>query len=109
MFPQLQVTPAAPDRLVRVVSLNVAGLRAAMKKGLVDYLNLSAVDVLCLQEVKCSESCADELAPLLSLFRFHYWCSGSKPGYPPLPLTLTPHLRTKHRHQVRRRGHTVEH
>ena len=81
MFPQLQVTPAAPDRLVRVITLNVAGLRAAMKKGLVDYLKLTAVDVLCLQEVKCTESSADELAPLLSLFRFHYWCSGSKPGY----------------------------
>ncbi len=81
MFPPLEVTPAAPDRLVRVITLNVAGLRAAMKKGLVEYLKLSSVDVLCLQEVKCSESCSDELAPLLSLFRFHYWCSGSKPGY----------------------------
>jgi len=37
--------------------------------------------VLCLQEVKCNQSSAEELAPLLSMFRFHYWCSGSKPGY----------------------------
>jgi exodeoxyribonuclease-3 len=59
----------------------VAGLRAALKKGLPHYCATHGVDVLCLQEVKCNESSAEELAPLLSMFRFHYWCSGSKPGY----------------------------
>jgi exodeoxyribonuclease III len=63
------------------VTLNVAGLRAALKKGLAEYCTAHGVDVLCLQEVKCSEAVAGELAPLLSLFRFHYWCSGCKPGY----------------------------
>lgn len=80
MFPPLAVTAAAPDRLVRVVTLNVAGIRAALKKGLAEYCAAHAVDVLCLQEVKCSEG-AEELAPLLGMFRFHYWCCGSKPGY----------------------------
>jgi exodeoxyribonuclease III len=77
----LAVTSAVPDRLIRVVTLNVAGLRAALKKGLAEYCLVHRVDVLCLQEVKCDQSKAEELSSLLSIFRFHYWSSGSKPGY----------------------------
>ena len=37
---------------MRVVTLNVNGIRSAAKKGLVPWLAAQKVDVVCLQEIK---------------------------------------------------------
>ena len=37
---------------LRIVSYNVNGIRAAMKKGLVDWLKTDPADVICIQETK---------------------------------------------------------
>ena len=38
---------------MRIVSWNVNGIRAAHKKGFMDFLAADNPDVLCLQEIKC--------------------------------------------------------
>ena len=45
---------------MRILSWNVNGLRAAVKKGFFDWLNSEAPDVVCLQEVKARTEDLDE-------------------------------------------------
>jgi len=40
---------------LRVVTLNVNGIRSAAKKGLFRWLAARRADVVCLQEIKCQE------------------------------------------------------
>ena len=44
---------------MRVVSYNVNGIRAAIKKGLIDWLKEYPVDILCVQETKASSTDID--------------------------------------------------
>ena len=37
---------------MRIISYNVNGIRAAIKKGFIDWLATDPADVICLQEVK---------------------------------------------------------
>lgn len=39
---------------MRIVSYNVNGIRAAIKKGLIDWLKSYPIDVLCVQETKAT-------------------------------------------------------
>lgn len=39
---------------MQIISYNVNGIRAAIKKGLIEWLEAAAVDVLCVQETKAS-------------------------------------------------------
>tara|TARA_Y100001934_G_scaffold196609_1_gene231776 strand:+ start:1356 stop:2108 length:753 start_codon:yes stop_codon:yes gene_type:complete len=48
---------------VKFISWNVNGLRAVLKKGFLDYLELESPDVLCLQETKCTANDVDQLWP----------------------------------------------
>ena len=65
---------------MRIVSYNVNGIRAAIKKGLIEWLKEYPVDVFCVQETKASENDID-----LSLFTdlgYHIaWFSAQKKGY----------------------------
>ena len=66
---------------MNIISYNVNGIRAAMKKGFIDWLKAAQPDVLCLQETKAHE---DQL--LLHEFEeagypYHYWFSAEKKGY----------------------------
>ncbi len=66
---------------MKIVSYNVNGIRAALKKGFMEWLIATDPDVLCLQETKAHK---DQLE--LSLFEeagypFHYWFSAQKKGY----------------------------
>ena len=45
---------------MRIVSWNVNGLRACVKKGFLDFLERSGADVVCLQEVRAFEAQLDE-------------------------------------------------
>jgi exodeoxyribonuclease III len=53
---------------MRIITLNVNGVRSAAKKGLFRWLALQKADVVCLQEVKCHEDDLD--AKLHSLKAF---------------------------------------
>jgi exodeoxyribonuclease-3 len=49
---------------MKLVSFNVNGLRAALKKGLVDYLKEERADVVCIQESRCEPTDVDIDWPL---------------------------------------------
>ena len=40
---------------MKLISWNVNGLRAVLKKNFLEFLDAEQPDVLCLQEIKCSE------------------------------------------------------
>ena len=66
---------------MKIVSYNVNGIRAALKKGFSDWLVAANPDMICLQEIKAQEDQLD-----LSLFEaagypYTYWFSAQKKGY----------------------------
>ena len=64
---------------MRLISWNVNGIRAALKKGLADFLADTSPDVLCLQETKARPEQVDlplEFGPYRA-----YWNSAEKKGY----------------------------
>ena len=65
---------------MRIISYNVNGIRAAIKKGFIDWLKTGPADVVCIQETKCCEGDVD--VKLLEALGFqHYWYSAQKKGY----------------------------
>lgn len=65
---------------LRIATYNVNGIRAAMKKGLVDWLKTDPADVVCVQETKAhKDSVAHE--EITSLGYYDYWFSAQKKGY----------------------------
>jgi exodeoxyribonuclease-3 len=65
---------------MRIISYNVNGIRAAIKKGLLDWLRTDPADVICFQETKASQSDVDVIA-IEELGYKHYWYSAQKKGY----------------------------
>jgi len=66
---------------MKVISYNVNGIRAAIKKGFLDWLKSANPDVICIQETKAQKEQLD-----LQLFDdigypYHYWFSAQKKGY----------------------------
>lgn len=65
---------------MKLYSWNVNGVRAAERKGFVDWLNKTQPDVLCLQETKARKEQLPE--SLLEGHGYHtYWHSAEKAGY----------------------------
>lgn len=58
-----RVNPAsnAPQKPVRIASVNVNGIRAAYKRGMQQWLDGRDVDILCLQEVRAPDAVVHEL------------------------------------------------
>jgi exodeoxyribonuclease-3 len=65
---------------MRIISYNVNGIRAAIKKGFYDWLETNPADIICLQETKAQESDVD-LKKLEALGFEHHWFSAEKKGY----------------------------
>ena len=65
---------------MKILSYNVNGIRAALKKGFADWLKAAAPDVLCLQETKAMSSQVDT-SVFEDLGYQHYWHSAQKKGY----------------------------
>ena len=62
---------------MKLISWNVNGIRAAMKKGFLDFVSEASPDILCIQETKMQEGQAE-----VPLEGYHqYWCSAEKKGY----------------------------
>lgn len=62
---------------MKLISWNVNGLRAVMKKNFFAFLEEEQPDVLCLQETKMQEGQAEVPTP-----GYHqYWCSAERKGY----------------------------
>jgi exodeoxyribonuclease-3 len=62
---------------MNLVTWNVNGLRAAIKKGFIDFCNEEDADVYCLQETKMQEGQAEVDLPGYK----QYWNSAQKKGY----------------------------
>ena len=65
---------------MRIISYNVNGIRAAIKKGFTDWLKTNPADVICLQEVKATEKDID-VSELEALGFHHHWFCAQKKGY----------------------------
>ena len=66
--------------MLKIISYNVNGIRAAMKKGLVEFVADNDFDIVCLQETKAQADQVD-MAPFEALGYQHYWHSAQKKGY----------------------------
>jgi len=65
---------------MRIISYNVNGIRAAIKKGFVDWLHTDPADVICVQETKAEKENIDHEA-FTKLGYTGYWFSAQKKGY----------------------------
>ncbi|MCL4788487.1 MAG: exodeoxyribonuclease III [Verrucomicrobia bacterium] len=63
---------------MKLISWNVNGLRAALRKNFLDYLDAEKPDVLCLQETKCGPNDLEQLWPARYTT---YWNTAEKKGY----------------------------
>jgi exodeoxyribonuclease III len=65
---------------MRIISYNVNGIRAAINKGLLDWLKTNPADVICIQETKAVKENVDHT--LFNQLGYHdYWFSAQKKGY----------------------------
>jgi exodeoxyribonuclease III len=81
---------------MKLISWNVNGLRAVLKKNFLEFLDEEKPDVLCLQETKCSPDDVEQLWPRDYTT---YWNSAVKKGYSGTaiftktrPLSVAPHI-----------------
>ncbi len=65
---------------MRIITYNVNGIRAAMNKGLVEWVKAADPDVLCLQEIKATPDQVD-VAQFENIGYHLYWYPAQKKGY----------------------------
>lgn len=65
---------------MKIISYNVNGIRSAMDKGLISWLETQNADILCLQETKANPEQVD-FGPFEALGYQPYWHSAEKKGY----------------------------
>jgi len=66
---------------MKIISYNVNGIRAALKKGFLDWLQAANPDVICIQETKAHKSQLDLSQFENAGYPYHYWFSAQKKGY----------------------------
>ena len=66
---------------MKIVSYNVNGIRAALKKGFLEWLVATDPDVICLQEIKAQEEQLDLGVFESAGYPYNYWFSAQKKGY----------------------------
>ena len=81
---------------MKLISWNVNGLRAVLKKNFLEFLAAEKPDILCLQETKCSPDQVEQLWPANYTT---FWNSADKKGYSGTaiftksrPIKVTPHI-----------------
>ena len=81
---------------MKIISWNVNGLRAVLRKNFLEFLAAEQPDILCLQETKCRP---EQVDPLWPTDYTAFWNSAQKPGYSGTaiftktrPLKVTPHI-----------------
>ena len=66
---------------MKIISYNVNGIRAALKKDFIGWLKAANPDVLCLQEIKANKEQLDLSVFEAIGYKYHYWFSAQKKGY----------------------------
>ena len=88
---------------MKICSYNVNGIRAAIKKGFIQWLNAEGPDIICLQEIKANQ---DQIE--LEIFddigySNNYWFSAQKKGYSGVAIL------SKHKPKKIQHGTGIEH
>ncbi len=63
---------------MKIISWNVNGIRAVIKKGFYDFMDDYNPDIICLQETKASE---EQVDLKLDEYPYKYWNAAEKKGY----------------------------
>ena len=63
---------------MKIISWNVNGIRAVLKKGFYDFISLNNPDILCVQETKAHK---EQVTIEMDKYPFQYWNSAVKKGY----------------------------
>tara|TARA_B100001750_G_scaffold189639_1_gene159579 strand:+ start:642 stop:1412 length:771 start_codon:yes stop_codon:yes gene_type:complete len=66
------------SKIIKIISWNVNGIRAAQKKGFDDFIKQENPDIICLQETKAHP---DQVNIGLDDYKYKYWNSAQKKGY----------------------------
>ncbi|MEL4306773.1 exodeoxyribonuclease III [Joostella sp. CR20] len=66
---------------MKIISYNVNGIRAAINKGFLEWLQSANPDVICLQEIKANKEQLDLSVFEKAGYPYHYWFSAQKKGY----------------------------
>ena len=66
---------------MRIISYNVNGIRAAIAKGFLDWIQQANPDVICLQEIKATEDQIPIEAITAAGYPYQYYFSAQKKGY----------------------------
>jgi exodeoxyribonuclease-3 len=66
--------------MLRIISLNLNGIRSAVRKGLAPWMKRSNADILCLQELKAQEKDIDDDTRNISCYHSYFHCA-QRPGY----------------------------
>ncbi|NVJ88538.1 MAG: exodeoxyribonuclease III [Flavobacteriaceae bacterium] len=66
---------------MKIVSYNVNGIRAALKKGFLEWLQAANPDVICIQETKAHKDQLKVAEFEKAGYPYHYWFSAEKKGY----------------------------
>ena len=64
--------------MIKLISWNVNGIRAAIKKGFLDFVEKYNPDILCLQETKARP---EQVEIELPIYSYKYWNWAEKKGY----------------------------
>lgn len=67
--------------IMRIISYNVNGIRAAFTKGVMDWLKQADPDIICLQEIKATHDQVAIHEIEAAGYPYHYWFSAQKKGY----------------------------
>lgn len=73
---------------MKIISYNVNGIRAAMRKGFTDWLQQTKPDIICLQEIKAKKDQVDIAEIEAAGYPYHYWYSANKKGYSGVAILL---------------------
>jgi exodeoxyribonuclease-3 len=66
---------------MKIISYNVNGIRAALKKGFLDWLQQANPDVICIQETKAQKEQLNLEDFESAGYPYQYWFSAEKKGY----------------------------
>jgi exodeoxyribonuclease III len=66
---------------MKIISYNVNGIRAAITKGFLDWLQQANPDVICLQEIKANEDQIPTQDITAAGYPYQYYFSATKKGY----------------------------
>jgi exodeoxyribonuclease-3 len=66
---------------MKIISYNVNGIRAAITKGFIDWLQSANPDVICLQEIKATEDQIPTDEITTAGYPYQYYFSAQKKGY----------------------------